>query len=131
MISMQHDLLADALSTIKNADRIGKKECIVKASKLVKNVLSVLQKNGYIEGFEYIEDGRGGKFRIELKGEIINTNVIKPRHAVKVTEFEKWEKRYLPARDVGILIVSTPKGVMDHKEAIKKKIGGKLLAFAY
>ncbi len=124
-------MLADALSSIKNAERVGKKECIIKASNLIKNVLKVMQENGYIGNFEYIEDGRGGKFRVELKGKILNTNVIKPRYSVKADEFEKWEKRYLPARDVGILILTTSKGVMDHKKAKEMKIGGKLLAFCY
>lgn len=128
---MRHDLLADALSAIKNAERIGKKECIVKASKLIKAVLEVFQKNGYIEGFEYIEDGRGGKLRVKLKGKIIDTKAIKPRYSVKAKEYEKWEKRFLPARDVGILVVSTPKGIMDHKEARSKNLGGELLAYVY
>jgi len=128
---MRHDLLADALSAIKNAERVGKKETYVKASKLVKNVLEVFKQYGYIKDFEFIDDGRGGLLKILLKGKIIDTNVIKPRHAVKVTEFQKFEKRYLPAREFGILIVSTSKGVMSHKDAIKKHIGGKLLAYVY
>ncbi|OYT42356.1 MAG: 30S ribosomal protein S8 [Candidatus Aenigmarchaeota archaeon ex4484_224] len=128
---MRHDLLADALSAIKNAERVGKKETYVKASKLIKNVLEVFKRHGYIKDFEYIEDGRGGLFKIELKGKIIDTNVIKPRHAVKVNEYPKFEKRYLPAREFGILVVSTSKGVMSHKEAIKKHLGGKLLAYVF
>ena len=128
---MRHDLLADALSTIKNAERVGKKECYVKASKLVHSVLRVLQKRGYIGAFELISDGKGGLFRIELKGKILDCNVIKPRFSVKVDEFEKWEKRYLPARDVGVLILTTPKGIIDHYTAKKLHTGGKLLAYCY
>ncbi|HDD71569.1 MAG: 30S ribosomal protein S8 [Candidatus Aenigmatarchaeota archaeon] len=128
---MQHDLLADALSAIKNAERVGKKECVVKASKLIGEVLKVMQKNGYIDAFEFVDDGKSGKFRIELKGRIIDCNVIKPRFSVKVDEFEKWEKRYLPAREFGLLILTTPKGIMSHKEAKKLHTGGKLLAFVY
>lgn len=128
---MRHDLLADALSAIKNAERVGKKECYVKASKLIHGVLRVLQKNGYIGAFELISDGKGGLFRIELKGKILNCNAIRPRFSIRVDEFEKWEKRYLPARDVGILILSTPKGIMDNKTAKSQRTGGKLLAFCY
>jgi len=128
---MQHDLLADALSAIKNAERVGKKECVVKANKLIGEVLKVMQKNGYIDAFEFVDDGKSGKFRIELKGRIIDCNVIKPRFSVKVDEFEKWEKRYLPAREFGLLILTTPKGIMSHKEAKKLHTGGKLLAFVY
>ncbi|MEM1997294.1 MAG: 30S ribosomal protein S8, partial [Candidatus Bathyarchaeia archaeon] len=54
-----------------------------------------------------------------------------PRYSFKVKDIEKWEKNYLPARDIGILVVSTPEGVMSHLEARKKGIGGKLLAYIY
>jgi small subunit ribosomal protein S8 len=128
---MRHDLLADALSAIKNADRIGKKECFVKASKLVEGVLKVLQQHDYIGAYELIHDGKSGIFKIELKGKIIDTNVIKPRFSVKVEEFEKWEKRFLPARSFGLLILSTPKGIIDHNKARELHTGGKLLAYCY
>jgi small subunit ribosomal protein S8 len=128
---MRHDLLADVLSAIKNAERVGKKECIVPASKLVGEVLRVFEEHGYIDSFEFINDGKSGKFKVNLKGRIIDTNVIKPRFSVKVDEFEEWEKRLLPAKDVGILILTTSKGVLDHKKAREAHVGGKLLAFVY
>ena len=128
---MRHDTLADALSILKNAERVGKKECITPASKLVRAVLKILQANGYIQSFEFIDDGKSGKFRIELKGKIIDCNAIKPRFPVRVDEFEKFEKRFLPAREFGILIVSTPKGIIDHKKAKELKVGGRLLAYCY
>jgi len=128
---MRHDTLADVLSAIKNAERIGKKECIVPASSLAKRVLKVMQEHKYIGAFEFIDDGRSGKFRIELRGVINDTNVIRPRYPVKVDEFEKWEKRYLPARGMGILILTTPKGVIDHEKAKKLHTGGRLLCFVY
>jgi len=128
---MRQDTLADVLSAIKNAERVGKKECITPASSLVREVLKVIQKEGYIGNFEFIDDGRSGKFRIELKNKVNNSNVIKPRYAVKVDSFEKWEKRFLPARDFGILILSTNKGLMTHQEAKKQHVGGKLLAYVF
>lgn len=128
---MQQDLLADALSAIKNAERVGKKECIVKASKLIRDVFKVMQKHGYIGKYEFIFDGKGGKYRVELIGKIIDCNVIKPRFSVKLEEFEKWEKRKLPARGVGLLILTTPKGIIDHQKAKELRTGGKLLAYVY
>jgi len=128
---MLQDPLADVLSTIKNAERIGKRECVTRASKVIKAVLKVMQEKGYIGTFEFIEDGKSGKFKIELKNRVINCNVIKPRFSVKVGELEKWEKRWLPAKGFGILILSTPKGIIDHNKARELHIGGKLLAFAY
>lgn len=128
---MLQDPLADALSTIKNAEKVGKKECIIRASKAIKAVLKVMQDHDYIGNFEFIDDGKSGKFKIELKGKIIDTNVIKPRFSVCLDEFEKFEKRFLPAREIGLLILSTPKGIIDHKKAKELHVGGKLLAFVY
>ncbi len=128
---MRHDTLADVLSAIKNAERVGKKECITPSSNLVREVLKVIQKDGYIGTFEFIDDGRSGKFRVELKNRVNDSNVIKPRYSVKMDEFEKWEKRFLPAKDFGILILSTNKGIMTHNEAKKQHVGGKLLAYVF
>lgn len=128
---MIQDTLADVLSVMKNADRVGKKECVTNASKLVKQVLTVFQQKGYIGSFDFIENGKSGKFKIELKGKIIDCNVIKPRYSVRVKDFEDWEKRFLPARDFGFLIMTTPKGIMDHKKAKEIGAGGKLIAFVY
>ncbi|MHA1583072.1 MAG: 30S ribosomal protein S8 [Candidatus Baldrarchaeia archaeon] len=126
------DPLADALSNIMNHELAGKKTVTIKpASKLVGEVLKTMLQEGYIGEFEYIDDGRAGKFRVQLLGRINKCGVIKPRFPVKKKDFEKWEKRYLPAHDIGILIVSTPQGVMAHKEAIKRGIGGRLLAYVY
>jgi len=126
------DPLADALSNIMNHEMAGKKTVIVKpASKLIGEVLKIMLQEGYIGEFEYIDDGRAGKFRVQLLGRINKCGVIKPRFPVKKKDYEKWEKKFLPAHDIGILIVSTPQGVMTHKEAIKRGIGGRLLAYVY
>ncbi len=126
------DTLADALSTIKNAENIGKPECTISpASKLIGSVLKVMKDKGYIGEFEFIDDGKSGMFRVQLKGKINKCGVIRPRHAVKNTEFEKWEKRFLPARGFGSIILTTPDGVMAHYEARENGLGGQLLAYVY
>jgi small subunit ribosomal protein S8 len=128
---MQHNLLADVLCSIKNAERVGKKYVVVKRSKLVENVLKVMQENGYIGIYEVIEDGKQGLLKVYLKNKITDCNAISPRFSVRVDEIEKYEKRFLPAKNVGILIITTSKGVMDHKKAKSLRIGGKLLAYVY
>ena len=126
------DTLSDGLSTINNNELRNKKECILSpASKLLGNVLRVMQLNGYIGEFEFIDDGRAGKFRVQLLGRINKCGAIRPRFSTKVKDYEKWEKKFLPSRDIGILIVSTPHGVLSHREAKKRGVGGKLLAFVY
>jgi small subunit ribosomal protein S8 len=128
---MRHDLLSDVLSAIANGDRAGLRETITPASNMAKAVLRIAQRAGYIGEFEFIDDGRGGKFRISLLGQVNAAGSIRPRFAVAKDEYGKWEKRFLPASGFGLLIVSTPAGVMSHTDAKKKGIGGKLLAFIY
>jgi small subunit ribosomal protein S8 len=128
---MQHNLLADVLCAIKNAERVGKKFVVVKRSKLIENVLKVMQEHGYIGAYEIIEDGKQGLLKIYLKNKIVDCNAINPRFSVRVDEIEKYERRFLPARNIGILILTTSKGVMDHIKAKKIRIGGKLLAYVY
>jgi len=126
------DPLADALSTIKNAEMTGKPDCTLRpASKLIGNVLKVMKEKGYIGDFEFMDDGKSGNFKVQLKGKINKCGVIRPRHAVKNTDFEKWEKRYLPAKGFGSIILTTPDGVMTHSEARDNGIGGELLAYVY
>ncbi len=127
-----NDPLANCLSTIMNNELRNKRECVVyPASKLIGNVLKTLQQNGYIGEFEFIDDGRVGKFRIQLLGRINNCSAVKPRYPVKLPEIEFFEERYLPAKDMGLLIISTSRGVMSHKDAIQNRIGGKILGFVH
>lgn len=126
------DPLADALSTIKNAESTGKNSCIIHpASKLINNVLKIMQDMGYVGNFEFIDDGKSGMIQVELKGKINKCGVIKPRSSVGYKDFEKWEKRYLPARNFGALILTTPKGVFSHYDARSQNTGGQLLAYVY
>ena len=128
---MMQDALADVLTTIRNAEKIGRKECVTKASKIIRSVLKIMHENKYIGSFELIDNGKGGKFKIELKGKIVHANVVKPRFSLRVDEMEKYEKRFLPAQNIGLLILSTSKGVMDHKKAKELHIGGKLISYVY
>ncbi|MEM3948712.1 MAG: 30S ribosomal protein S8, partial [Zestosphaera sp.] len=107
---------------------------IMPASKLIAMVLRVLQKYGYVGEFEYIDDGRSGKIKVQLLGRINNVGVIKPRVPIKYAELRSmpdWLKEILPSRDIGLLILSTPQGVISHKEALERKVGGVLLAYIY
>ena len=126
------DTLANGLTTLMNNELRNKTSCVVSpASKLLGRILRVLQLNGYVGEFEFIEDGRSGKFRVQLLGRINRCGAIKPHYSVRAESFENWEKTFLPAREMGILVVSTPFGVISHKEAKQKNVGGKLLAFVY
>lgn len=124
--------LSNALSTIYNHEERRKRECIIwPASKLIGLVLRVMQKNGYIGEFEFIDDGRAGKFRVQLLGRINKCGAVRPHYPVKVEDLEEWEKRYLPSRDIGILVLTTPKGILSNREAKDLRVGGRLLAYVY
>jgi len=126
------DTLSNGLTTIMNNEMRNKRDCVISpASKLLGRVLRVLQLSGYIGEFEFIEDGRAGKFKVQLLGRVNKCGAIKPRYSVSADGFENWEKTYLPAREMGILVVSTPFGVISHKEAKGKNVGGRLLAFVF
>jgi small subunit ribosomal protein S8 len=126
------DPLANALSKIQNHERARKREVVLApASKLIGEVLRIMKEEGFIEDFEFIEDGKAGKFRVALLGRVNGCGAIKPRFSAKRDEYEAWEKRYLPAAGFGVLVVSTPRGVMPHKKAMEMGLGGKLLAYVY
>jgi small subunit ribosomal protein S8 len=124
------DPLANALSKIQNAERARKKEVVISpVSKLVREVIQIMEREGFVESFEPIDEGRS--FRVVLHGRTNACGVIKPRHSSKREEYEKWEKRFLPSAGLGLLIVSTPQGVMTHREALERDLGGKLLAYVF
>jgi len=129
---MLNDPLANALSLMKNAELKGKGTCIIQpSSKLIGGVLKILKENGYIGEFEFVDDGKAGVFQVKLTGNINNCGVIKPRYPVKRDELDKWESRYLPARDFGLLILTTTKGITSNDNVKKTGMGGKLLAYVY
>ncbi|MFB6266034.1 MAG: 30S ribosomal protein S8 [Halodesulfurarchaeum sp.] len=126
------DPLASALSGIDNAESVGQlTHTVSPASNEIGAVLEVFYDRGYIDGFEYREDGKAGTFEVELKGAINECGPIKPRYSAGVDEFEQWEKRFLPARDYGTLVVTTSSGIMSHYEAREEGIGGQIIAYVY
>lgn len=128
---MMHDPLADAVSAIRNAEKAGKRECTIgKDSKMIREVLARMQEAGYIEKFEVTDASRGGKLKAILSGKINDCKVIVPRYFVKKDEYEQWEKQFLPASGVGILLVSTSKGLVSHRD-VRGKLGGALVAYVY
>ena len=129
---MLNDPLANVLSKILNYEDKGKKELILHpCSSMVKNVLKIFQEKFYVGELEEVTPSRGGVSKLNLIGSINKCGVIKPRFSVTLDEYDKFEKRYLPSVGVGILIVSTSKGLMTHVEAKKKKLGGRLIAYCY
>lgn len=86
---------------------------------------------GYIGEFEYIDDHRSGKIVVQLNGRLNKCGVISPRFNVKIGDIERWTDNLLPARQFGYVILTTSAGIMDHEEARRKHVSGKILGFVY
>jgi len=122
------DPLSDALSGLQNAEDAGELTYHASpASNEITAVLDVLAADGYIAGHEPNGDG----VEVELHGAINACGAVTPRYAVASGEIERWEQRYLPARDYGTLVISTSRGVMSHDAAREAGVGGQVLAYVY
>ena len=125
------DHLADALNTIKTHEIVGQNVCTVRKTKLIGEILKVLKTHNYLKDYKHIDDGKGGWFEVQLDGRINDCGVIKPRMPVKRNEWAVREQEFIPGFGVGLLIVSTPTGIMTNSDAEKKHVGGRLLAYVY
>ena len=124
--------VADAMSTLKNAADTGRAECIVQpAASLIGELLRVMKEAGYIREYTLVVDGRGNQFKVTMSGMINKCGAISPRFSVKLADMESWEQKYLPSKSIGMLMVSTSKGVISHHEARQLGIGGELLGYVY
>jgi small subunit ribosomal protein S8 len=126
---MSHDIVADALNQIKNAGKAGKKKIVInRHSKLLMKIFEIMKERKYLEDYK---TEIGGKNVEVTLGKIVESKAIKPRFTVKKENILKYMKRYLPAKNYGVLLISTPQGLMTHDEVLQKKIGGSLIAVLY
>ena len=124
---MSQDTVADALNMIMNAKKADKGKVDVKiSSKVLVSVLAIAKLKGYVKSYKTKERG----IEIEL-GKIHGCKAIKPRYIISSKNMEKYISRYLPAKNIGILIISTSQGLMTHQTAIEKNIGGSLIAYMF
>jgi small subunit ribosomal protein S8 len=129
---MLNDPIASMLEKINSYEKAGKKKCTFRPfSALGREVLTILKENNYIGDFTEIENKRGKFVEINLLGNINECRAVKPRFPISIEDYEKYEKRFLPAQDFGILIISTNKGLKTHTEAKKQKLGGRIIAYCY
>lgn len=127
-----NDPLANVLSQINNAVKVGKLDVTTnQGGKLVTRVLSLMKENGYLDDVQVVEDERGDYCKVKINTSLNKCGVIKPRFAIKIDDFEKFEKRFLPAKGFGFLLVSTNKGLMIHTQAKELGIGGRLMSYFY
>ena len=124
------DPIADMLTRIRNANRVGRRLVLIPKSKIVSGIAQVLKDEGYIEAFDPVEDGKQGQIRVKLKYSLTGEKVI---HTID--RFSKPGCRVyrsvqeLPnvLNGMGIAVVSTSKGVMSDRRARESNVGGELL----
>ncbi len=124
---MSQDIVADSMNRIMNAIRARESSITLKHhSKLLLSVLAIAKLKGYVKSYKLDKTA----LHVDL-GNITKCQAIKPRFSVSELEIDKYVNRYLPAKNLGIIIVSTSKGLMTHQTAQEKKIGGSLIAYIY
>lgn len=126
---MSHDIVADALNMMRNAKRARKDSVkINRISNLLIEVLKIMKQEGAIK--KYKIDSKSKAVDITF-GDLSDCKAIKPRFSCNKEQIEKYRRRYLPARNLGVMIISTNKGLVTHSEATEEKIGGCLIAYFY
>jgi len=128
-VKMSHDVVADALNMIRNAKKAGKENVEIKIiSNLLIEILKIMKQEKAIK--KYKIDAKEKSITLTI-GELSDCKAIKPRFSCDTNQIEKYRRRYLPSRNLGILIISTNKGLMTHKETQEENMGGCVIAYFY
>ncbi len=131
---MHSDTISDYLARLRNAQQAGHRRVDIPASKLKRAMTKILVDKGYIQRYIDIEDGKQGVLRLFLKYDAYGKPVIREMKRIskpglrKYTDAESVPKSY---NGLGVVILSTSKGVMTDKEAKKLNIGGEVLCSVY
>lgn len=124
---MSQDIVSDTLNQMMNALKAGRKTIVVERhSKLLLSVLAIAKLRGYVKNYKL----DGNNLTIDL-GTLSGCNAIKPRFLIHSSDIDKYVSRYLLARHIGVLIISTSQGLMTHHTAQEKNLGGSLIAYIY
>lgn len=127
----QNDPIADAFSKINNAVKSLSTTVELRKSKLLLSLLDTLKQHSYVGEYEIVEDNKQGKVIVQLLGNINKCGVIKPRYPIKVEELETYERKYLPAKDFGVLLITTNAGILTQMSSKEQNKGGALVAYCY
>jgi small subunit ribosomal protein S8 len=123
------DPIADMLTRIRNALQAGHRTVTIPGSKSKRHIAEILQQEGYIEGFEWADDDRQGSLAIQLRW-------VGDQPAIEgIARISKpGQRRYAGSKDIpkvrnglGIMVISTPKGMMTDRAARRAGIGGELI----
>jgi len=124
------DPIADMLTRIRNANRVGRRFVLIAKSKICLGIAQVLKDEGYIEEFDVIDDERQGQLRVKLKyslsgGKVIHSLDRESKPGCRI--YRKVDELPKVLNGMGIVVVSTSKGVMSDRRAREQNVGGELL----
>ena len=128
------DTIADMLTRIRNASSAKHDSVDIPASNVKKAIAQILLDEGYINGFQFIEDGKQGVIHITLKYGPNKTQVISGIRRVSkpgLRIYTNVEDMPKVMKGLGIAILSTSKGIITDKQARLANVGGEVLAFVW
>ena len=128
------DPIADMLTRIRNANTVGHTTVDVPASKMKKSIAGILTEEGYINGYEVIEDNKQGTIRIQMKYGANKERVISGIKKISKPGLKVYAKADEVPRvlgGLGIAIISTSNGIISDKEARKLGIGGEVICYVW
>ncbi|ESR36902.1 40S ribosomal protein S15a-5 [Citrus sinensis] len=127
---MGRRILNDALRAIVNAERRGKATVELQPiSTVMSSFLNIMKYRGYIKDFQLYDPHRVGKIKVELLGRVNDCRGLTYRQDVKAREIEGYTVHALPTRQWGYVVITTPDGVLDHEEALRRNVGGQVLGY--
>merc|ERR1711860_268826 len=120
--------ICQQLKAINNASKKDKREVVVAPrSKKTVSFLKIMLQKGYIEALTEVFDGRHGKIKVVLNGRLNKARGISPMYSLRSNEIDKFKNNNTPSINSGYLVLTTDKGIMDHIQAKKEGIGGRVL----
>ncbi len=128
------DTIADMLTRIRNASAAKHDSVDIPASNVKKAIAQILLDEGYINGFQVIEDGKQGVIHVTLKYGPNKTQVISGIRRVSkpgLRIYTNVEDMPKVMKGLGIAILSTSKGIITDKQARRENVGGEVLAVVW
>ena len=128
------DPIADMLTRIRNANHAKHEFVDIPASKIKKEIANILLEEGYIKGFDIIDDGKQGLIRVDLKYGAHNEKVISGIKRISKPGLRVYVKADEVPRvlgGLGIAILSTSSGILTDKVARKEGVGGEVICYVW
>ena len=128
------DPIADMITRIRNANVVKHETVDVPASNMKKELARILLEEGFIRGYDVIEDGKQGIIRIQLKYGQTGERVISGLKRISKPGMRVYADKHEVPRvlnGLGISIISTSKGILTDKQARKENVGGEVICYVW